>query len=150
MDSNRLGIWLDLPPVLIPGTSTFHLHLWNGDDRTFWNGKMHVQWMHYSEKLLSWLGLIIFIKNIINNLNDSLKEKRGLLWAPLIIPQLVFRTPLSPLSLAWTAWEASRDPAHQRATAPGGGGGGKPRCDPLARARWSLGSFPNWSSSRES
>lgn len=35
-----------------------------------------------SEDRLSWWGLIIFIKKIVNNFNDSLMEKRGLLWAP--------------------------------------------------------------------
>lgn len=41
-----------------------------------------------SEELLSWLGLIIFIKKIINNPSDPAGGGRSLIWAPLIIPGL--------------------------------------------------------------
>lgn len=56
------------------------------------------------------MRLIIFIKKRINNPSDPPRGERGLIWAPLIIPGLVFRTPLSPPSPAWTEGGGSRVP----------------------------------------
>lgn len=127
--------------MLIPGTCNFHQ--WH--KMFYGTEKMYMQLMSYnSEELLSWLGLIIFIKKIINNPGDPLRGKRGLIWAPFIIPGLVFRTLLSLPSLAWTEGEGSGIPVYSLYS-PCGGGGIKCKCDPhpLARERRSLGLCPH-------